>query len=91
MLADGLSPGAALHSSAHGNAESLRYHWEWHIHHMERSGMDMSVFHDGSCLFRSFSNIPDLNSAANRNGCIALCGAQNSRCQTTRWTFEVPR
>ena len=31
-MSDGLSPGAALHSSAHdGNAESLRYHWEWHI------------------------------------------------------------
>ena len=42
-MSDGLSPGAALHSSAssaHGNAES-RYHWEWHIHHKERSGMDM--------------------------------------------------
>ena len=51
----------------------------------------MSVSHDGSCLFGSFSNIPDLNPAANRNGCIALGGAQNSRCQTTTWTFEVPR
>ena len=47
----------------------------------------MSVFHDVSCLFRSFSNIPDLNSAANRNGCIALGGAQSSWCQTT--TMDV--
>ena len=47
----------------------------------------MSVFHDGSCSFKSFSNIPDLNSAANRNGCIALGGAQSSRCQTT--TMDV--
>ena len=42
------------------------------------------MFHDGSCSFRSFSNIPDLNPAANQNGCIALGGAQSSGCQTTR-------
>ena len=47
----------------------------------------MSVFHDVSCLFGSFSDIPDLNSAAERDRCIALGGAQNSRCQTT--TMDV--
>ena len=47
-------------------------------------------FTDGSCSFRSFSNIPDMNPAANRNGCIALGGAQNSWCQTTRWTLDPP-
>ena len=47
----------------------------------------MSVFHDVSCLFGSLSNIPDLNPAANQNGCIALGGAQSSWCQTT--TMDV--
>ena len=50
----------------------------------------MNVFHDGSCSFKSFSNIPDLNPAANQNGCIALGGAQKVSYGGNFGGFDVP-